>query len=41
MVTGGGGAGENRAEIKKKYLGLAVTDGERALIEDFNKSMGF
>ena len=41
MVTGGGGAGENRAKIKKKYLGLAATDGERALIEGFSKSMGF
>ena len=41
MFTGGGGAGANRAEIKKKYLGLAATDGEQALIEDFSESMGF
>ena len=41
MITGGGGAGENRDKIKKKYLGLAATDGERALIEGFSKSMGF
>ena len=41
MVTGGGGAGANITEIKKKYLGLAATDGEQALIEGFSKSMGF
>ena len=41
MVTGGGEAGENRAKIKKEYLGLAATDGERALIEGVSKSMGF
>ena len=41
MVTVGGGAGANRAEIKNKYLGLAATDGEQALIEGFSKSMGF
>ena len=28
MVTVGGGGGDNRAKLKKQYLGLAVTDGE-------------
>ena len=41
MVTGGGGAGANKAEIKKKYFGLAATDCELALIEGFSKSMVF